>query len=40
MKARHLKNIVLVDENNRPLGLLTARAVFRVLLGDAENAEA
>lgn len=40
MKARHLKHIVLVDENNRPLGLLTARAVLRVLLGDAEDAEA
>lgn len=40
MKARHLKNIVLVDENNWPLGLLTARAVLRILLADAEDAEA
>lgn len=40
MKARNLKNIPVVDENNRPVGLLTARAVLRVLLGDAEVAEA
>jgi CBS domain-containing protein len=37
MKARHLKNIPVVDGANRPLGLLTARAVLRVLLGDAEH---
>lgn len=36
MKTRHLKNIVLVDENNRPLGLLTARSILRVLLGDSQ----
>jgi len=40
MKARHLKNIPVVDGENRPLGLLTARAVLRVLLGDAEHEEA
>jgi predicted transcriptional regulator len=40
MKARHLKNIPVVDEDNRPSGLLTARAVLRVLLGDAEHEEA
>lgn len=39
MKARHLKNIVVVDENNRPLGLLTARSILRVLLGDAQHEE-
>jgi CBS domain-containing protein len=40
MKARHLKYIPVVDEDNRPSGLLTARAVLRVLLGDAEHEEA
>lgn len=40
MKARHLKNIPMVDGNNRPLGVLTARAVLRILLGDAEYEEA
>lgn len=40
MKARHLKNIPVVDAENRPLGLLTARAVLRALLGDAEHEEA
>lgn len=40
MKARHLKNIPVVDGENRPLGVLTARAVLRILLGDAEYEEA
>lgn len=40
MKVRHLKNIPVVDGNNRPIGVLTARAVLRVLLGDAEYEEA
>ena len=40
MKARHLKNIPVVDGDNRPLGVLTARAVLRILLGDAEYEEA
>ena len=40
MKARHLRNIPVVDGDNRPLGVLTARAVLRVLLGDAEHEEA
>lgn len=40
MKERHLKNIPVVDGNNRPLGVLTARAVLRILLGDAEYEEA
>lgn len=39
MKTRNLKNIVVVDENNRPLGLLTARSILRVLLGDAQHEE-
>lgn len=40
MKARHLKNIPVVDGENRPMGLLTARAVLRVLLSAAEHEEA
>lgn len=40
MKSRDLKYIPLVDDSNRPVGLLTARAVLRVLLGDAEDTEA
>lgn len=40
MKARHLKNIPVVDKGNRPLGVLTARAILRVLLSDAEYEEA
>lgn len=40
MKARHLKNIPVVDGEDRPIGLLTARAVLRVLLSDAEYGEA
>ncbi len=40
MKERHLKNIPVVDDHNRPVGVLAARAVLRVLLGDAEYDEA
>ena len=40
MKARHLKNIPVVDRDNRPLGVLTARAILRALLGDAKYEEA
>lgn len=40
MKARHLKNIPVVDGENRPIGVVTARAVLRVLLSDAEFEEA
>lgn len=40
MKARHLKNIPVVDGNHRPVAVLTARAILRVLLGGAEYAEA
>ena len=40
MKARHLKNIPVVDADRRPLGVLTARAILRVLLGGAEFDEA
>ena len=40
MKERHFKNIPVVDGNNRPTAVLTARAILRVLLGDAEYLEA
>lgn len=40
MKAGHIKNIPLVDDIDRPIGLLTARAILRTLLGEAEEAEA
>ncbi|GHH25238.1 hypothetical protein GCM10008023_38360 [Sphingomonas glacialis] len=40
MKERHLKNIPVADGDNRPVGLLTARAVLRALLSDAEYEEA
>lgn len=40
MKERHLKNIPVVDRDNRPIGVLTARAVLRILLSDAEYEEA
>lgn len=40
MKERHLKNIPVVDGNNRPIGVLTARAILGILLSDAEYEEA
>lgn len=40
MKGRHLKNIPVVDADNRPVGVLTARAILRALLSDAEYEEA
>lgn len=40
MNERHLKNIPVVAADNRPIGVLTARAILRVLLGDAEYEEA
>lgn len=40
MRERHLKNIPVVDGGNRPVGVLTARAVLGVLLSDAEYEEA
>lgn len=39
MKKRHLKNIPVVDAEKRPTGVLTARAVLRVLLNDARYEE-
>jgi CBS domain-containing protein len=40
MKARGLKNIPVVDEASRPVGVLTARAVLGVLLHDMKYEEA
>ncbi|MEO7410772.1 MAG: CBS domain-containing protein [Sphingomicrobium sp.] len=40
MKEGHLKNIPVVNINCRPIGVLTARAVLRVLLSDSEYQEA
>ena len=40
MKERHLKNIPVVTADNRPIGVLTAQAILRVPLGDAEYGEA
>ena len=40
MKRRHLKNVPVVDGDGWPIGVLTARAVLRVLLSDAEYEEA
>ncbi len=40
MSKRHLKNIPVVDAECRPTGILTARAILRVLLAGAEYQEA
>lgn len=40
MEERHLKNIPVIDEDNRPLGVLTAREILRALLGEVEFEEA
>jgi len=40
MKEQHLKNIPVVDADTRAIGVLTARAVLRVLLSDAKYEEA
>lgn len=40
MKERHMKIIPVVDADNRPIGVLTARVILRALLGDAEYEEA
>lgn len=39
MKAMNLKNIVLVDDQNHFLGLLTSRSILRTMLGDALHEE-
>ena len=39
MNQRHLKNIPVMDINDCPLGVLTARIIFRALLGEAKYEE-
>ena len=39
MKERGLKNVPVVDDESKPLGLLHARDILQVLLSDAENTE-
>lgn len=40
MKRRRLKNIPIIEADRRPAGVLNARDLLEVLLGDAENEEA
>ncbi len=40
MKERGLKNVPVVDPTSRPLGLLHARDILEVLLGESESDEA
>lgn len=40
MKERGLKNVPVVDDESRPLGLLHARDILQLLLSDAEDTEA
>jgi CBS domain-containing protein len=40
MKQRKLKNIPIIDSELRPIGVLNARDVLEVLLGEVENEEA
>ena len=40
MKQRGIKNVPLVDEELKPVGIVTARDVLQILLGDAESEEA
>lgn len=39
MKQHHLKNIPVLDPDSRPIAVLTARSILRVLLSDAEYEE-
>lgn len=39
MKERGFKNVPVVDDENRPLGLLHARDILQVLLSDAQDTE-
>jgi CBS domain-containing protein len=40
MKERGLKNIPVVDQDSRPLGVLYARDILQVLLKESEDEEA
>jgi CBS domain-containing protein len=37
MKARGLRNVPVVDQDSRPLGLLHARDILQALLSESEN---
>ncbi len=39
MKKRHLKNIPIVDQESRPVGVLNARDALEALLGEVEYEE-
>jgi len=39
MKARKLKNIAVVDEDSRPVGVLHARDILQVLLEESKDEE-
>jgi CBS domain-containing protein len=39
MKDRKLKNILVVDKDSRPVGVLHARDILQVLLEDSEYEE-
>lgn len=40
MKERGLKNVPVVDQNSRPIGLLHARDILQLLLSESEGEEA
>lgn len=40
MKARNLRNIPVVDQESRPMGVLNARDILQVLLTESEDEEA
>jgi CBS domain-containing protein len=40
IKERGLRNVPVVDQDSRPLGLLHARDILQVLLSESENEEA
>ena len=39
MKARRLKNVPVVDDESRPVGVLNARDALQALLGEVEDEE-
>lgn len=39
MKERHLKNIPILDQSSRPIGVLNARDALEALLGEVEYEE-
>jgi CBS domain-containing protein len=39
MKGRKLKNIPVVDQDSRPLGVLHARDILQALLDDSQDEE-